>query len=45
MLKSGPHTVHFLLCETVPCGFGALFRYVLADLRRYFAGLADIQFE
>jgi hypothetical protein len=35
MLKSGRHTVHFLLRETVPRGLGAPFRY----------GLADIQFE
>jgi hypothetical protein len=45
MLKSGRRTVHFLLRESMPGGFGAPFRYSLADLRRYFAGLADIQFE
>ena len=45
MLKSGCHTVHFLLRETVPRGFGAPFRYGLTDLRRYFVGLAGIQFE
>ena len=43
MLKSGRHAVDFRLGESVPRGFVAPLRDHLADLRRYFAGLAGVE--